>query len=382
MGTSRSESKLTSPKISLDASVLIGPLGGPGIAFRHLLGGLQEHGSLDLSVFALGLRSGDLSARLPSGVQHQQRRVPARLMQWGWTNLGRPHVGNLVGNVDLVHSFGTLVPPRGSLKQLVTVHDAAVFVAPEFESPLARQGVGSLRRAVREGAILHTPTEAVKAEVIEHLRVPEARVVVIPWGVPALEMRDPVEVDRWLPAGVDRYIVALGPDIPRKNLTTLVAAFDQLADEDHGLGLIVIGRNDDPSRSSSSTSSKIRHRNRITWTGVLSSPEVATLVGGATLLAFPSLYEGFGFPPLQAMAAGIPVVLSDIPTLREVAGDAALFVPPLDAGALAHAMESLLHSSALHRDLQIRGRRRVAAFDWSTTASSMVELYGRVLAHG
>ena len=117
-------------------------------------------------------------------------------------------------------------------------------------------------------------------------------------------------------------------------------------------------------------------------TGPLSSAEAATLLQSAAMLVYPSLSEGFGFPPLQAMAAGVPVIASDLPALREVAGDAALFVRAGDGGALAHAMQVLLHNSALHRDLTIRGRRRVSTMSWQATAQRFEEIYRLVHAHG
>ncbi len=366
-------------QVALDASVIIGELGGPGVAFQHLLQRLSTRGDLQLSVFALGLKAGDLSVRVPKSVTHHQRNLPARLTRAMWRTSAWPSIRHLTGAVDLVHTMGGVIPPRGNMPMLVTVHDATPVTHEGLSSPAERSRLQSLRRAMDGGAIVHTPTEAVKADLVSFLGLEQQRIAVVPFAVPVLESRDQVGVDKWLPQGTDRYVVALGAATPRKGYSYLIEAFQQLADEDPHLGLILIGRCTNEQRLDLRG---LRHGNKIVHTGVLSSAEAATLLQSAAMLVHPSLSEGFGFPPLQAMAAGVPVIASDLPALREVAGDAALYARPRDAGALAHAMQVLLHNSALHRDLTIRGRRRVDAFGAESEAAQFAEIYRLVHAHG
>jgi glycosyltransferase involved in cell wall biosynthesis len=184
--------------------------------------------------------------------------------------------------------------------------------------------------------------------------------------------KNPAAVDQWLPPRTDRYVVAIGEDLPRKGFRYLLQAFADVADEDPQLGLVLIGRCTQQQREDVT---RLRHGNRIMRTGPLSGPQAGTLLHGAAALVYPSLSEGFGFPPLQAMAAGVPVIASDLPALREVAGDAALFATPRDAGGLAHALSVLLHNSALQRDLIIRGRSRVENFRFETSAAQFAEIY-------
>jgi len=359
-------------RVALDASVMVGELGGPGVAFQHLLHALSVRDDLTLSVFALGLKSGDLSVRVPKGVAHTQRHLPARLTRALWQHSRWPSIQTLSGPTAVVHSFGGVIAPRRGTPMLVSVHDATPLTHEGLSSPSELSRLRSLRRAMESGTIVHTPTAAVKADLVHGLGLEASRIIVIPFGVPVLDTRDQVAVEKWLPAGIDRYVIALGADVPRKGFATLIQAFQQLADEDASLGLILIGR---CGAENIGTTSRIRHGDRILRTGSLSSAEAAALLRGAEMLVYPSLSEGFGFPPLQAMAAGVPVIASDLAALKEVAADAALFARPGDSGALAHAMAVLLENSALRRDLIIRGRKRVQQFSWQHSAARFAEIY-------
>ena len=359
----------------MDASTLIGPLAGPGVATTHLLDGLAAIETLEVSVFAKGLAAHDLDARLPKGVMHLQHRLPPRLFDRTWRSLGWPPIDRAVGRPDVVHSLGDLVPPVRHAAHVITIHDAAPFVAPSLADATALRGWPSIVRAIRRGATVHCATAAVADVVAEGLSVPRSRIAVIPWGIPPLSTREPVEVDDLVPRGVARYIVTLGVDGPRKGTPDLLAAFDQLADDDPHLGLVIIGRNGDgpPPRA-------LRHADRVARTGPLSAGATRSLLANAHVLAVPSLLEGFGFPPLQAMTLRVPVVASNLAPLREVLGDAALYTEVASPSSLAHALDAVLSNEALRRDLTIRGRARALQFSWTTTAAEMAELYSRVAA--
>jgi glycosyltransferase involved in cell wall biosynthesis len=258
------------------------------------------------------------------------------------------------------------------MPMLISVHHATALTDEALATPSERSRLRALRRAVDGGAFVHTPTQAVRDVLVDGLGLPASRIVVIPFGTPSLVPKNPAAVDQWLPPRTDRYVVAIGEDLPRKGFRYLLQAFADVADEDPQLGLVLIGRCTQQQREDVP---RLRHGNRIMRTGPLSGPQAGTLLHGAAALVYPSLSEGFGFPPLQAMAAGVPVIASDLPALREVAGDAALFATPRDAGGLAHALSVLLHNSALQRDLIIRGRSRVENFRFETSAAQFAEIY-------
>ena len=162
---------------------------------------------------------------------------------------------------------------------------------------------------------------------------------------------------------------------PRKDLPTLVRAFAELA-RDHGdLELVVAGPDGWGAPAFAAAVAASGAARRIVRVGYLKATERQALLRGATALAFPSLYEGFGFPPLEAMALGVPVVATAAGAVPEVVGDAAELVPPGDAAALAAALGSVIGDSAVRARLVEAGHARAAAFTWAAAAASMVELY-------
>jgi glycosyltransferase involved in cell wall biosynthesis len=257
---------------------------------------------------------------------------------------------------------------------VVTVHDVTFLRFPELCTPDTLRYPGLLRRAIARGAVVHTPSEFVAAEVRELLDAPADRVAAIHSGVP--EVRDGDATRGRTLAAADRYVLALGTIEPRKNLTTLVRAFDRVADTDHELGLVLAGPSGWDAARVQSAIDVSAARTRIVQTGFVSDRDRADLLAGATVFAYPSVYEGFGFPPLEAMQCGVPVVAGDAGALPEVLGDAAVLVTPTDVDALADAIRTLAGESDADRATRVaRGRERVGRYDWATTADRMMHLY-------
>ncbi len=181
-------------------------------------------------------------------------------------------------------------------------------------------------------------------------------------------------------AGGARYVLAIGTIEPRKNLPSLVRAFDRVAADDPALRLVIAGGNGWGTEAVDAAVAVSGFGARIRRLGYVPEHDHADLLAGAALLAYPSLYEGFGHPPFEAMAAGVPVVTTTAGSLPEVIGDAACFVPPGDDDALAAAITQVLTDDNLRRDLVARGRMRVRAFPWSAAIDGFVDLYRRVAA--
>jgi glycosyltransferase involved in cell wall biosynthesis len=180
---------------------------------------------------------------------------------------------------------------------------------------------------------------------------------------------------------VPPYVLAIGNLQPRKNLITLIRAFRRLSDERPDLAerLVIVGQ---PAYRGSRIVEEARDlvaRGRVVFTGYLSDPPMASALAAATLFAHPSTYEGFGLPLIEAMACGAPVVASDIPVVREVAGEAAALVPPLDPGAWAATLGRLLDDGGERARLAERGRARARAYTPEASAAPVVAAIERAV---
>lgn len=358
-------------RVALDATPLLGRRTGVGNFVQGLVGALAERADVDLGVYAVTWRTRpELAAQLPPGSRLLGRPMPARPLHRIW-GAGLPlPVEWFTGTVDVVHGTNSIVPPTRRAAQVVTVHDLSPLRYPEVCEPATLAYPDFIRRAVARGAWVHTDSRFVADEVAEAFGVPAERVRAVHPGIPPLSAGGAAPE---LP--VERYILAVGTVEPRKDYPGLVQAFDQLAGDRPGLGLVVVGADAwgaEPFRAAIAAS---RYRDRIIRPGYLADAELAALVRGAAVLAYPSRYEGFGFPPLQAMAAGVPVVATAAGSVPEVVGDAAATVPVGDTDALAAALALVLDDRGYAAGRVEAGRTRAALFSWASLADGMVSLY-------
>jgi len=282
----------------------------------------------------------------------------------------------------VVHGPNYVVPPARAAAQLVSVHDLTFVHHPELCTADTLAYPQLIRRALRRGATIHTGSAFIAAEIADVFGLDIADVVVVPYGATRLPPSGPgtdATAGRRR-AGADRYVLALGTVEPRKDLPTLVRAFDALADARPELSLVVAGPDGWGTAALDAARSASPHHDRIVRLGWVSDDDAAALMRGAAVYAYPSIYEGFGLPPLEAMAAGTPVVTSTAGSLPEVVGDAALTIEPRDADALAEAIGRLLDDAALVEGLRARGRTRAGAFTWDLTAAGLVATYRRLAA--
>jgi glycosyltransferase involved in cell wall biosynthesis len=171
--------------------------------------------------------------------------------------------------------------------------------------------------------------------------------------------------------------LAIGTVEPRKNLAGLVAAFDQVADDDDEVRLVLAGGDGWGAHNLDDAIASARHRTRIVRLGRVADETRADLLTGATALAYPSRYEGFGLPPLEAMSVGVPVLTTRVGAIPEVVGDAALLVEP-EADDLASGLARILADDALRSALVERGHARVARYSWDACATGLAELYATI----
>ncbi|MHB8670671.1 MAG: glycosyltransferase family 4 protein, partial [Acidimicrobiales bacterium] len=289
-----------------------------------------------------------------------------------------PVIERWTGPLAVVHGTNFVVPPTRGAAAIMTVHDLTPVRFPEMCTVDTLAYPGLLRRGLGRGAWVHTPSAFVAAEVVSHFGADPERVVAIAPGIPG----GPTAAAGATAgsAGRSLSLLALGTIEPRKDHVTLVRAFDALAGRWPDLQLVLAGAPGWGTAAVADAVAGARHRDRIVSLGWVSEPVRARLMGEATVFVFPSRYEGFGFPPLEAMRAGIPVVATCAGSLPEVLGDAARLVSPGDAEELADAIDCVLSDESERARLAAAGVARAASFSWDSYAIGMAGLYRRAAA--
>lgn len=288
---------------------------------------------------------------------------------------------------DIVHypaSFARLTGRGGvrGVKLVVTVHDLSFLRHPEwFTRGRAMYYRAAIQPTVRRADLILADSTATADDLRALLGVSPERIVVTPLGVddrfePATATRI-AEVRRAyrLPEG---FFLYLGTIEPRKNLPRVIEAFDAVAGSCE-LDLVIAGREGWRPESTRIAYALSRNRSRIHFPGFVSSEDIPAVLSAAEIFVWPSLWEGFGLPPLEAMACGVPVIASSTSSLPEVVGDAGILVDPEDAGAIAEAMRRLADDPALRARFRDAGRARSREFTWRRTAELTARAYERVL---
>jgi glycosyltransferase involved in cell wall biosynthesis len=284
--------------------------------------------------------------------------------------------------VDVIHHPRHLVPPELGLPapSVVTVHDVLPLRMREHFSRLIAERYRVLARlATRRAARVLTGSRHSREEIAELLGVPIERIRVTPYGVE--ERFRPVEPDiEWLEARFSvrpPYVLCVGTLEPRKNLVGAVRAFERVRGDFPDHTLVLIGgkgwKGGEFERLMKRTSA------RVTRTGYVGEDELVALYCAADCFLFPSFAEGFGFPVLEAMACGTPVISGDRTSLPEVVGDAGLLVDPHSCEALAHALARLLRSPELRNELGRRGAERSRRYSWAACAAATLDVYREVV---
>lgn len=365
-------------RLALDATPLLGPRSGVGEVVSGILPELVRRPDVDVVAYALTWRGRrHLAAAVPPGVRAATRPFPARAVRQAWLRSEHPRVERWTGRVDVVHATNYVGPPTRA-GEVVSVYDLGFAHSPGFVTTDALDYPELLRRAVRRGAWFHTTSDFVRDELLEMFAVPAERVVRVYPGIPPIQGGDAARGRQV--AGTDRYVLAIGTIEPRKNYPALVRAFDAVATCDPDVALVVAGGRGWGADAFDAATAAAHHRERVHAPGYVSATDRRDLLAGASVLAFPSHYEGFGFPPIEAMAAGVPVVTTRAGAVPEVVADAALVVEPDDVDALTDALHTVLTDDDVRRDLVVRGNTRQGAFSWTQAVDELLDLYRAVRA--
>lgn len=355
-------------RVAIDVLPLVGQPSGVGAACRGLFEALAARDDVDLSAYAIARRA-FVARREVGGARFKGRPIPTRLAQRAWQLTGFPSAERLTVASDVVHGTNFSVPPSRRAATVVTVHDMTAARYPELCNHASLSYPSLVKDAVARGAFVHVPSAFAGEETAELLKVDPDRIHVIPWGVP------PVAEPTTAPPVEPPYLLALGTVEPRKDYPGLVEAFAEIGGSHPSLRLVLAGADGWGTDSLSLAVERHGLEDRVVRLGYVNEEERNALLWNAAALAYPSLYEGFGFPPLEAMAAGVPVVATRAGGVPEVVGEAAVLVEPRDSDALAAALASVLEDEALRTSLVAKGRERARSFSWEETAEKMVALY-------
>lgn len=287
-------------------------------------------------------------------------------------------------HADLLHAT-YILPPRAPCPMVVTVHDLSFFPFPEALSARARLVLRwlvpvSVRTARRVIAI----SESTKQDLVRYCRVSPEKIRVTYLAADAQFRPDASDDIGDLPSGVRRpYLLAVGNLEPRKNLSRLIDAFVSLT-RDRGFEgqLVLAGNRGGTSRQLAQRLRLLGIESRVVITGYVTRRQLQTLYNQAAVFVYPSLYEGFGLPAIEAMASGCPVVASNVTALPEVVDDAALTVDPRSTEQLLEAIDAVIKRPALAQRLRGKGLIRASAFSWQRTAQQTRAVYAEALAEG
>jgi glycosyltransferase involved in cell wall biosynthesis len=366
-------------RVAIDGTPLIGERTGIGHVTFQLLSALATRDDIQPIAFAVS-RTGrdDIGRGLPPGIELGTSWLPARVVRPLWTRFDWPRIEHWTGPVDVVHATNFAAPPARA-PVIVTIHDLTYAHSPDLVSEDTRRFIDDLvRRALRRGAVVHTVSEFVATEMRDHYDLAAERVRCVYPGLADVSGGDAVAGRRV--AGTEQYLLALGQIEPRKNYPTLVRAFDRVAPQHPGVGLVIAGPAGWDQDAFDAACHAARARDRIRWLGYVSDDVRRDLLAGARGFVYPSRYEGFGHPPLEAMSVGVPTVSSNAGALPEILGDATLMVDVHDEQAFAAAISRLLADDGTRADLVARGRARVARYTWARAAGDFSALYADVAA--
>jgi glycosyltransferase involved in cell wall biosynthesis len=355
-------------RVAFDVGPLAGPRTGVGHAVAAMRDALAVVDDLELVEYIVSFRS-----RPPSGARRLP--IPAVLAHRLWSVLDRPRLDRYVGTPDVVHGTNYVVPPSGC-PQIVSVYDCWFLRHPALAGGAVHRAGRVLRRAIERGATVHASSTSTAAELADLF--PGARVAIIPLAalpIPEPSAQPPISALVGHP-----YIAAIGTLERRKNLPTLVASFGLLAADHDEILLVLAGAEGDDRSAINAAIDKLDPAvaRRIVMTGRVDEPARSWLMGNASVLAYPSLDEGFGFPLLDAMQMGVPIAASNRGSIPEVCGSAGLLCDPDDAVALADNLVTAVFDDSARARLVAFGTAQVATFSWQRCAADLAALYARV----
>ncbi|MEY2580464.1 MAG: hypothetical protein QOE09_313 [Ilumatobacteraceae bacterium] len=359
-------------RIAFDVGPLAGARTGVGQAVAGMRAALGYVDDLELVDYITSFRS-----RPPTGARRLP--IPAMVAHRLWAVTDRPRADRFLGAPDVVHGTNYVVPPSRA-QRVVSVYDCWFLRHPALASRDVHQSGRVLRRAIERGATVHASSEATAGEITDLFpgaRVAAIRLAAVPIPEPSVAAPVPVLVDR-------PFIAAIGTLERRKNLPVLVEAFGLLASERDEILLVLAGADGDDRPAINAAIDRLDPgtARRVVMTGRIDEPARSWLLHNAAVLAYPSLDEGFGFPLLDAMQVGLPIVASNRGSIPEVCGDAGVLCDADDVIALATNLDKAAFDGSTSARLVGAGATQLATFSWARCAADLAALYRRLADEG
>ncbi len=371
-------------RIALDCRTVTAPKTGDRTYTLNLMRALAELAGPDAAheYFLYTTEPTTLTQLEPAtpGPRFESVVLPSR-PGWAWTPLVFPQDLRRRG-MGLAH-VQYIIPPIAPCPVVTTIHDVAFRRYPEL-FPLKHRLLLNwlIPLAAHHAAAVITGSEATRRDLLEFYGIPAEKVHVTPYAAdPIYRPMDRRAAQRAVRSrlGVPSpYVLSVGVLQPRKNLPRLVRAYNRAA-RDFPHRLVIVGKEGWAGEELRQAVAQAPAGKEPLFTGYVADADLPALYAGADLFAYPSLYEGFGLPPLEAMACGTPVLTSNVSSLPEVVGEAAVTVDPRDESALVAALRRLLAAPADRERLSAAGVARARLFSWERTARETVEVYCRVL---
>lgn len=301
---------------------------------------------------------------------------PKKILNYLWIKFNIPKIENIVGKINIFHSHHCFLPAKKNCKPILTVHDVGYLRHPEYyENKKINEYDYKflLQNSIKRADFIICDSYFTKNELLNIFNIKEEKVQVIYLGV---DKKEPHKVEK----NDNNYLLYIvGTYQPRKNVNKLIDAFKILCskfDFDYKL-IIQVGAGNIPEE----IIRKVKEYNleeKIKLVGRLSESELISLISGAKIFIYPSLYEGFGLPVLEAMSQGVPVIASNIASIPEVVGDAGILVNPESIDEIENAIYNLIINDELRKELSLRGIKRAEMFSWRKTAEETLKVYKNV----
>lgn len=369
-------------RVGLDVSPITTSRTGVGNYCLYLLKHLMALGEdCAFSGFSSGLGEMDL-AGFGGALHHRHVGLPTRVLYLVWNIFGAPRVDGLLGGLDVFHATNYFLPPVRDARRVVTIHDLSFMAVPELCSPrIVGPFARGVRRFCREADAILADSGSTKADIERFLEVDPAKITVAPIAVEdGLGPMDRGEAARRVEEGYGvggPFLLFVSTLEPRKNVVGLIRAFELLA-KDFPHSLVLVGPVGWNANEMFGAIERSEFGGRVHRTGFVSQGDLRAFYSAADVFVFPTHYEGFGLPLLEAMVCGCPVVTSDNSSVPEVTGEGALRCDSYDMEGFAALVGRVLSDGALRDSLVEKGREQAAGFSWERCARITMESYKKL----